>query len=300
MQHHLDIHEYSLDEIFSLLRIPSKTNITTEHIKQAKKITLSMHPDKSGLSSSYFLFYKKAFEIVVNYYENQTKTSQIVPTENEIKYEDLEKDMNEKEIAKQIQKRSVEKNFNKTFNTLFEENMREKPDQTKNEWFTNQQALYDTNHVNTIGQMNATLEKIKEKSQSISVYKGVQMLNSGRSGSNLYSDDIDDNDEYITSDPFSKLKYDDLRKVHKDQTVFSISEKDMSKVPQYDSVDHYRKTRESAYTPLEKTEAENILKSREREMQEKIMHKQYQSDLRTLENIEKSKKVKATFLRLGK
>jgi len=300
MQHHLDIHEYSLDEIFSLLQIPSKTNITTEHIKQAKKITLSMHPDKSGLSSSYFLFYKKAFEIVVKYYDNQNKTSQIVPTENEIKYEVFEKDMNEKEIAKQIQKRSVEKNFNKTFNSLFEENMREKPDPMKNEWFTNQQALYDTNHVKTIGQMNATLEKIKEKSQSISVYKGVQMLNSGRSGSNLYSDDIDDNDEYITSDPFSKLKYDDLRKVHKDQTVFSISEKDMSKVPQYDSVDHYRKTRESSYAPLEKTEAENMLKSREREMQEKIMHKQYQSDLRTLENIEKSKKVKATFLRLGR
>lgn len=301
MQHHLDINDYSLGEVFDLFKIPSKTNITTEHIKQAKKITLSMHPDKSRLPDSYFLFYKKAFEIVVNYYDNQNKISQKVPTENEIKYEDLEKDMNEKEIAKQIQNRTAEKNFNKTFNTLFEENMREKPDPTKNEWFRQEEALFENVNIKSVGQMNATLEKIKEKSQSMAIYKGVQFLNSSRTnGTNLYSDDLEDENEYITSDPFSKLKYEDLRKVHKDQTVFSISEKDMSKVPQYNSVDHYQKTRESSYTPLEKTEAENILRFREKEMQEKMMQKQYQSDLRTLENIEKSKKVQATFLRIGR
>ena len=143
------------------------------------------------------------------------------------------------------------------------------------------------------------LEKIKEKNNAMSVYKGVQMLNSGRNGANLYGDDPE-MEEYISTDPFSKLKYEDLRKVHKDHTVFSVSEKDMAKVKTYDSVDHYQKTREQGYAPLEKVEAENMLRNREKEMQEKIMHKQYQSDLRTLENIEKSKRVQATFLRLGR
>jgi len=298
MDHHLDISEYSLNEMFALFKIPSKTKITIEHMKQAKKITLQMHPDKSKLPDSYFLFYKKAYEIIFTYYENQNKTNQIVPTDKEIKYEHLAEDINEKEIAKQIQKRTAEKNFNQNFNTLFEENMREKPDPTKNEWFTKEEALYqDIGVVKTVGQLNASLEKIKEKTNAMSVYRGVQMLNSGRNGaSNLYGDE----EEYISTDPFSKLKYEDLRKVHKDQTVFSVSEKDFAKVKTYDSVDQYRKTREQGYAPLEKVEAENMLRNREKDMQEKIMQKQYQSDLRTLENIEKSKKVQATFLRLGR
>ena len=298
MNHHLDISEYSLDDIFNLFKIPSKTKITMEHMKQAKKITLQMHPDKSHLSDSYFLFYKKAYEIIFTYYETQNKTNQIVPTDQEIKYEHLAEDINEKEIARQIGKRTAEKNFNQNFNALFEENMREKPDPTKNEWFTKEEALFqDIGVVKSVAQMNTSIEKIKEKSNAMSVYRGVQMLNSGRNGgSNLYGDD----EEYISTDPFSKLKYEDLRKVHKDQTVFSVSEKDLAKVKTYTSVDQYQQSREQGYAPLEKIEAENILRNREKEMQEKIMQKQYQSDLKTLENIEKSKKVQATFLRIGR
>jgi hypothetical protein len=298
MNHYLDIQDYSLNEIFNLFKIPSKTHITTEHIKQAKKITLQMHPDKSKLPHEYFMFYKKAFEIIVSYYETQQKTSQNVPTDKEIEYEHLEENINEKEIAKQIQKISAEKSFHKKFNALFEENMREKVDTAQNEWFTNEKPLFTNANIKSVSQMNETLEKIKEKTQSMSIYRGIQTLNSSNNGSNLYDDNS--REDYITTDPFSKLKYEDLRKVHKDQTVFSISEKDISKVKKYDNVDQYQRSRESNYVPLEKIEAERILQHREKEMQETIMHKQYQSELRTLENIEKSKKIQATFLRIGR
>jgi hypothetical protein len=298
MNHYLDIQDYSLDEIFHLFKIPSKIHITTEHIKQAKKITLQMHPDKSKLPHEYFMFYKKAFEIIISYYETQQKTSQMVPTEKDIEYEHLEENINEKEIAKQIQKISAEKSFHKKFNTLFEENMREKIDTAQNEWFTNEDPLFINTNIKSVSQMNETLEKIKEKTQSMSIYRGIQTLNSSSNGSNLYDDNS--REDYISSDPFSKLKYDDLRKVHKDQTVFSISEKDLSKVKKYDNVDQYQRSREGNYIPLEKTEAERILQHREKEMQERIMQKQYQSDLRTLKNVEKSKKIQATFLRIGR
>jgi len=298
MHHHLDIHAYSLQELMDLFKIPNKREISTEHIKQAKKITLQMHPDKSQLPPEYFLFYKKAFDIVVKYYESQQKISQIVPLEKEIEYEPLAKDMNEKEIAKQIKKISAEKNFHKKFNDLFDENMREKIDTTQNEWFTNEHSIFETSHVKSVSQMNETLEKIKEQTHSMSIYRGVQNL-THQGGSSLYGDEKD-TDQYISSDPFSKLKYEDLRKVHKDQTVFSISEKDMRNVKTYDSVDQYQRTRDQGYTPLEKTEAETILRNREKEMQEKIMQKQYQSDLHTLANIEKNKNIRATFLRIGR
>ena len=179
MHHHLDIHAYSLHELFNLFKIPNNSwrEITPEHMKQAKKITLQMHPDKSNLPPEYFLFYKKAYEMVHTYYESQQKISQIVPTEKEIEYKHLAKDINEKEIAKHIQKLSAKKNFHQTFNDLFEENMREKPDPKKNEWFTNENAIFETSNVKSVSQMNETLEKIKEKTNAMSIYRGVQMLN---------------------------------------------------------------------------------------------------------------------------
>ena len=299
--HNLDIHSYSLNDLFSLFDIPNKTNITIEHIKHAKKKVIMSHPDKSKLPSEYFLFYKKAFELIVAYYETQNKTSTKVPIvnseDNEIKYEPIQKNENhQKEVAKHINKMS-NKDFQSTFNRLFEENMREKIDPSKNAWFKEETPLF-TEQVQSMTQMNSALERIKEKTQSMTIYRGITTLNSGSSGANLYLDDDTENAEYISSDPFSKLKYDDLRKVHKDQTVFSVSEKDMSKVKTYSSVDQYKMERSTGYVPIEKSKAQLILEQREKEMQENIMRKQHISDLKALENEKKNRQVMATFLRL--
>jgi hypothetical protein len=68
---------------------------------------------------------------------------------------------------------------------------------------------------------------------NVTVYRGVQPLVSSTStATGLYNED-EDKTVYVTSDPFSKLKYDDLRKVHKDQTVLAVGEEDFSNVKQY-------------------------------------------------------------------
>lgn len=305
--YNLDIHEYSLDDLFNLFEIPYTTEIRKEHIRIAKQKVIMSHPDKSRLPPEYFIFYKKAFEMIVHYYESQNRTDQVVPTvsskETELIYDPIHSSHN---INTNISasSASTSKVFNKKFNELFEANeMMDKPDTNKNEWFRQEENPFAQYSVNNTSQINQTLEKIKQqdKERAMALYRGVTPLNTcGSYGNKLYGDDEEESDGYICSDPFSKLKYDDLRKVHKDQTVFSITEKDISKVKKYDNVDQYQRSRESSYIPLEKTEAERILQHREKEMQEKIMHKQYQSDLRTLENIEKSKKIQATFLRIGR
>lgn len=48
-------------------------------------VVLKMHPDKSRLPSEYFIFYKKAFEVVVDYFNETQKVTKEVPTK-EIKY----------------------------------------------------------------------------------------------------------------------------------------------------------------------------------------------------------------------
>ena len=310
MAYNLDIHEYSLDDLFNLFEIPSTTEIRKEHIRIAKQKVMMSHPDKSRLPPEYFIFYKKAFEMIVHYYESQNRTEQVVPIvsskEMELNYDPIHSSHNNINTKNISTSSSSSKVFNKKFNELFEANeMMDKPDITKNEWFRQEENPFAQYSVNNAGQINQTLEQIKkqEKERAMALYRGVTPLNTGGSyGNKLYGDDDnDDSDGYICSDPFSKLKYDDLRKVHKDQTVFMVSENDLGNVKTYHSVDQYSREREKdrgMVKPMEKEKAEKWFQEEERRKQERIMQKQHQSELKTMENIEKNKSVLSSFLRI--
>jgi hypothetical protein len=173
-----------------------------------------------------------------------------------------------------------------------------KQDATRNEWFTKDEASYKVDGEVNKQNMGQMFEQMKEQ-QNMNVvarYRGVENLVVG-SGSKLY--DEDDSDEYVVCDPFSKLKFDDLRKVHKDQTVLAVSEKDYQKVAHYSSMDQYKQARgQQTLTPLEKHEAERLLSMQEKQFQQRIMQKEYQSNLRTMEYEQKNKTVLSSFLQL--
>jgi hypothetical protein len=305
--YNLDIREYSLDDLFNLFEIPSTTEIRKEHIRIAKQKVMMSHPDKSRLPPEYFIFYKKAFEMIVHYYETQNRTEQTVPTvsskETELIYDPIHSSQHTHTNISSSTKTS--KNFNRRFNELFEANeMIDKPDISKNEWFRQEENPFAQYSVNNAGQINQTLEQIKkqEKERAMALYRGVTPLNTRSSyGHNFYDEDEEESDGYICSDPFSKLKYDDLRKVHKDQTVFMVSENDLGNVKTYHSVDQYSREREKdrgMVKPMEKEKAEKWFQEEERRKQERIMQKQHQSELKTMENIEKNKSLMASFLRI--
>ena len=293
--HNLNIHMYSLDEVLGLFDL--KYNITMDDLKRAKKKVLMLHPDKSKLSAEYFLFYKKAFDIIVQFYENQNKQNKAV--EN-IDYKPLNGELNKtnmKNVTSAIKEMNPEK-FQSKFNQLFEENMAKKPNSSKNEWFAKDEPIYNIDQNVNASNMRDVLENMKQNNGAIINYRGVENLYSSGSGTNVYDDDITDN-SYVTSDPFSKLKYDDLRKVHKDQTVFAVSERDFEKVQTYSSIDHFvRERSRHSLDPMEKQKAEQLLATKERQMQEEMMKRQYQSNLRTMQYEEKNKAVLSSFMML--
>jgi len=305
---------YSFQELLNLFEITNANNITNEQLKQAKLLVLKTHPDKSRLSPEYFLFYKKAFEIIVEFYNNQQKTTKEVP-KTEIKYSNEINNIsngtgnysktykNNEQIEKTIESMPPAK-FQQTFNELFEKNQMGKKIVNKNDWFSKEDTP-DKFSISSVSAINGTFEKIKEKQQGIVLYKGVKELPSV-SGSNLY-EDIDDEDDsinedngtYIETDPFSKLKFEDIKKVHKNETVFVVGERDYDKVKKYTSVEQYTVARNTADISL-KTEEENlkILKEKEVEFQNKILLKQYQSKKKEMEMENKNKSVLSYFLQL--
>ena len=298
MNHNLKIENYSFEEILGLFDLTYDIHI--EDLKRAKKKVLMIHPDKSKLPSEYFLFYKKAFDLVVQYYDNKTKQNKIVPKEN-IDYNPSTSDettMNQMQLNKVIKKMGNE-HFQNKFNEMFEQNMATKPDTTKNDWFKNNDSIYQNETNVSVSNMGKFFEDIKQKNIGLIKYKGVETLNCGNSGYNLYGED-DNDDTYVTCDPFSKLKYDDLRKVHKDQTVFAVSENDFNKIPKYTSTDHLNRERniQNLLVPLEKSEAERMMEMQQKDYERNIMQKEYQSKIQSMNYSQKNKIILSNFLRI--
>ena len=288
--HNLDINNYSLEEIFGLFDLTY--DLTEESMRAAKKKVLMIHPDKSRLPPSYFHFYREAYEIVLNIYKQKART----PSKgHETVYqpihqaESLPQEMTEAKGA-----------FNSKFNELYDKNMVRKQDTSRYDWFRQSESVYDDFSQKQVNpkNMGSELDAIKQKQAALQVYRGVQELNaSGQRGTSYFEDD--DGAEYASSDVFSKLKFDDLRKVHKDQSVFAVSESDLSKRTQYKSVDQFVRDRDGGnQAPLSKIEATQLLERQQREKEQLIMNKQRREYMLQKEYEEKQKSVRAAFLRL--
>jgi hypothetical protein len=294
--HNLNIHMYSFQEILDLFQLPS--TFGEQELKRAKMIVLKMHPDKSRLPPEYFLFYKKAFEFVVDYYRDSIKTSTQVPTE-EIVYEPITV---EKQMSRKIQSTMKEigtEQFQNKFNRLFEENMAKKIDESQNAWFKSNDPIYSTESIQNASGIGQAIDQIKERNAALIKHRGVESIVSGNRGNSLYDNDSGDHDDYVTCDPFSKLKFDDLRKVHKDQTVFAVGERDFAKVRVYGSTDELQKERGTSMKPLEKSQAERMLLEQEARIKQQMLAKQHAASLRSLEYEKKNRSVLSTFLQLS-
>ena len=227
--HNLDINKYTLEEIFGLFDLTY--NLTEESMRAAKKKVLMIHPDKSKLPPSYFHFYREAYEIVLNIYKQKARQTEGVLNANSV-YKPLDHEESRPDISKKMAEAATgtgsNKNqnaFNNKFNDLYDKNMARKADTSRYDLFRQSDSVFDDFSQKQVNpkNMGTELEAIKQKQAALQVYRGVQEMNaSGQSGTSYFEED--DGAEYVSSDVFSKLKFDDLRKVHKDQTVFAVSE----------------------------------------------------------------------------
>ncbi len=293
MTHNLDINTYSLEEILGLLDLDF--NLSEESMRRAKKKVLMTHPDKSNLSQEYFLFYKQAYEVVLNIYKQKNKTAQsTVYNPDNVVSHTLGTNSNVKLNDSQTKNINNEK-----FNTIYEQHVAKKVDDAKFQWFK------DVSHVDEFSgkninpkNMGSELETYKKRQSAMIVHKGVQELRSSNAGTSVFDNDDNDGD-YYSSDVFGKLKFDDLRKVHKDQTVIAVSESDFGSMKQYKSVDQFVRDREQgANITMSKSEAENSLERQRKEKDRLMMQKQHRDFMLQQEYEQKMNAVRSAFLQL--
>jgi hypothetical protein len=298
MEHNLDILQYSYDDLLQLFDLDDKIReITMDDIKQAKMKVLRLHPDKSKLDAKYFLFYKKALDKIVFFYNNNNRQNQKV--EN-IDY--TTDNINGTAIQPLVADK--EGKFLKWFNNRFNEitTKKAKPDDDRNGWFAKEEPVYNVETNVLQSNISNAMNTMKQKTNQLANYKGVENLVSSSCGTNFF-EDVDDDDanqyEYISTDPFSQLKYDDLRKVHKDQSIFAVSENDFAKYTPRASVEDLVKERGSQpLTPMNTKWAEALLAETEQQKIERYKQLSQKGNRNTDEYEQQNNSNIATFLRL--
>lgn len=293
----LDIDNYDYEDILNLFKL--NINFQEYDLKNAKKQLLNMHPDKSGLDKKYFLFFSAAYKMLYRIYQFREKAK--LSENKDLDYEntdyiDLEEN-NNKEIINHLRENKTldPNNFNKWFNTLFEKVKitTEYEDGGYGNWLKSNQDLDENLKINNLSSMNEAIERKKEnlKNNIIISHKSIMEYND-----NNFCDLTNSKVENYSSNMFSSLQYEDLKKAHT-ETVVPVTNSDFNL--QYKTIDEANEMRKRQnLTPLSQNQAieyfnnninnENIINSRrafkllkQEETIEKV-NKQWWSSLKQL------------------
>lgn len=313
-QYDLNVNSYSLNELLGLFHLNKNNTITVEDLKRAKKMVLMLHPDKSGLSSEYFLFYKQALSRVVELFDNIQKQNQLLDetsVASKTVYNSYVDDELPTEINEKTRRQFNSDKFNEKFNDFFNKHVEEKPNESRNEWFRSDTSAFNIPDKVTSGNINDVMTQMKERAThqgTLTTYRGEfkeMYSNTSRRVGNLYdsnssSTNGDGNDvEYASSDIFDNLSYEDIRKVHRDNTIISVNVDDTMK-NRLSTEEEYKCTRTQIdNTPvMSKREAECYLAQKSKKEQDEIMTQQYKSMLKNDDNKKKRNMFISQFLQL--
>jgi len=271
----LDIDNYTLEEILQLFDIPF--DFGEDDLREAKSKVLKSHPDKSGLDSSYFIFYSKAYKTLYSIWEfkNRTKAARSTVINN-IEYYPEKDESHKKEYNFTNDKKKVlhdfmsktkyvndPQKFNKWFNENFEKVIlrEESEERGYGDWLQSDEGLdKDTLNDPVKAKENFFAKKKKAREDSALILRSKQptALNLGSglvSGSGIGNNAPE---TYECWDIFSKLPYEDLRIAHT-QTVIPVTEEDdFHKIRKFQNVDEYsqhRSMEEKKLVPLSEKEA---------------------------------------------
>lgn len=258
----LDLDKYELKELLSLFRL--NTNFTAAEFKEAKKIVHAVHPDKSGLSPVYFIFFCKAYKLLAQIHDFKT-TRQDKNVDHHLTFHEIA-EVTETDKQTATRQFTEKKNYNEKFNELFEKHyVRTEEEQTGyGEWLSgsSDKVDYDTR---------------KRESRQVSLHASIEGYNTLSNFTSLGE----------TPASFSNGRYEDLKQIYTTDTVIGVSEQDY--VCKHTSVEELKQSRTEAINPYDSSTADSIMRSQKEEedksdtyrafklMQQEELHKKQQN-----------------------
>ena len=234
----LNLDNYKFNDILKLFHL--SINFNEHDLKNAKTFMYKAHPDKSNLDPKFFVFFSKAYkklELIYKFISQQNKKQSTSYNIQSDKMTNLQSQL------------MNDPNFNETFNQMFEEvHVKDSQETTGyGDWLKSEENVYEN---------TKDLEQMKQsiKNNQLQTLQNVEET-SIHSGGSYY----DYSQPSFQSDPFSKLKYDDLKKAHS-ETVVPVTQEDYQNVKKYKNVNELEKVRSNVNKPLSLQQSEQYLK----------------------------------------
>ena len=285
----LNLDNYELKDILALFKINSDFDVP--ELQKAKKIVLMSHPDKSKLDPDFFRFYLKAYKKLYEIFEFKNK-DKLQNRSLVIDYKNIENylDDNKKTLLdKHFSKKDNKEDFNRWFNKEFEKNNIKREDESSGygDWLRSNEGLEDVNSSIALSQLGDEIELRKKKISQMIVYNGVNEVEFNNKGTYLTGDVP----ESFSSDLFSHLPYEDLRKAHT-ETVVPVTQEDYHNMPKFKNLNDLHSYRDSQdITPLSQTHASQYLANKNRLNE----HKSSINAYKLAKQLEEAKKKQDTY-----
>lgn len=260
----LNISNYDLNDILKLFSL--KSNYDKNDLKKAKVIVSKMHPDKSTLPKKYFEFFINAYRILVDVYDFRENKKRETETNYDVCL-DRDQETNNTETIKKFVKKD---DFLKQFNKFFEENKlkNNETDAGYEEWLRSNNDICEKKARNR-HDLNMQIEQQKKQLRSQQLVKRGEIIDSGNLSSgglnntNIYGEKM----EEYSSNIFSKLRYEDLKKAHT-ETVIPVTNLDYENAKKYKNVDHLMQTRNTQNCePISMKQSREFLSEKQRRSQ---------------------------------
>lgn len=240
-----DIDAYNLDDLLGMFCLSHK--FSEDDLKRARKVVLKTHPDKSGLDKKYFLFFTKAYKILHSLHEFRARSSRTTSTDYSV-----EKDEERKLLIGELMNRS---DFNTIFNELFEKNKLSGRHTSSGhgDWLKSDKDI--DSRTATKANMHDMFNEKKRELSAIVPLQTVHGIDNGCGVSNL----VDDSSEF-SSDVFSSLPFDDVRRAHT-QTVVPVCQEHYE-TNRCQSLDELRIQRGEGCSPPSLEQAQKMLRDK--------------------------------------
>jgi len=283
----LNIDNYNLDEILALFELSQ--DFKFEDLKQAFiNYVAPLHPDKSGLPSDYFIFYRKAYGVLINLHKMRTNKAYAdkMDAKDYAKYaEKYKNEFKEQEEQNRTYAETLMKseNFNEAFNKLFEDNVKKNEEDAGGyeEWLRGgKQEERIADYDQLISHRNQDVNKFKQEIRQMTMDEfqiefekrraemiaGTEIVSrdgfgaissmSSAGATNLFGGPVGD---YSSSHGGAGLAYQDLKRAHTD-TLIPVDAAAMSdRFMRSGDYERFIKAREEPIAPLGKEESERIL-----------------------------------------
>jgi len=223
-----------LNDLLNLFKLPF--HFKEEHLKDAKKIVLKTHPDKSGLDKEYFLFFSQAYKYLLKIHQlRQSSTT----TNTEYDKDELWSKEHSVLIDGKIKTMSQE-DYADWFNSTFEKmRLKDESEETGyGDWLKSDDDLVSET-VTTTNQMNEYIQNKKKELRALVVHNDFQDMNTSNGGQFDLVREIPGN---YGSSMFDKLQFEDVRKAHC-ESVIPVTEEDFHNRKKYTNIDELNRER---------------------------------------------------------